>query len=117
MSSLTDYEADNLVDRYGGAGVGSGYYLALIDDGGIEVSGGSYARLELSLPVAAARTTANTDPVSFADLPAVIVQSAAVFDDVSAGNKVMQEDLPAPVTILAGGTLDFPAGTLTITAP
>lgn len=127
MSSLTDYTETALVQHLL-MGVPftapTDIYLALFttapaDDGtgGVEVTGGSYARqiVTFELGTAGAGQVLNDALVTFAAMPASTVVGAGLFDASTVGNMLAYEDFGAPVVYAAADNATLAVGALTFT--
>lgn len=78
-----------------------------------EVSGGSYARLPLTMAVDG-NTATNESAIQFTGLPAAIITHFALFDALTGGNMLYHGELEDPKTTNSGDTLTLPAGDLDI---
>jgi hypothetical protein len=90
---------------------------------GTEVSGGGYARqsVTFSEPAADGSGKSSISNLAAITFPTAIsgwgtVQAVAIHDSASAGNMLQYVALASPKEIVAGTTLSFVAGELTITA-
>ena len=90
--------------------------------GGTEVSGGSYARKDVTnnatnFPAAAAGAKANGTAITFVTATASwgVVTQFGIFDAVTAGNLLAWGDLTASKTVDSGDTVSFAVGDLDIT--
>jgi hypothetical protein len=139
MSAMTDYLENKLVDflmRGQAFTPPTSVYVALFTvaptdaGGGTEVSGGSYARVQVPCSItdwcgtqAAGSTTASsgtsgtisnnnvlTFPTPSANWGTVV--SVALFDAASGGNMLIQGALQASQVVNTGNTVSFAAGTL-----
>lgn len=112
--ALSTYLANELLDHvlrnnaYTSPGA---VYVALfttmptVAGGGVEVTGGSYARQASTFTPGAAGVASNTIPLTFSSMPAATIRGAALFDAASGGNMLMFGAFQA-ATIVAAGT-DF----------
>lgn len=96
------------------------YTVAPTDStGGIEVSGGSYARTASSFTVSgtAPTTASNTAAIEFAECTASwgTVVAAGIMDASTGGNLIAYSSLTTPKAIDTGDVLRFNAGALDIT--
>lgn len=100
---------------------GAGIYVSLHsgdpgDTGLNEVSGGSYARQNATFSAAASGATANTNELTFSDMPAVTgVAYAGVWDAVTAGNFLYRVNLSTSKDFQAGDTATVAVGDIDIT--
>lgn len=90
--------------------------------GGTEVSGGSYARLQVSTTgqwsaPGAAGLTDNVNALTFPEATANwgTITHVGIFDAVTGGNLLFWGALAASKIINTGNTFEFPAGSLDIT--
>jgi len=94
-------------------------YLALFSEapdvtgGGVEVSGGSYARQEVTFTSTATAGEFENNSLSFTDMPETTVVALGVYDDLTAGNLLYFETFSA-VSVSASDTYPVNAGVLTI---
>lgn len=141
MTALTNYIENQLIDflfRGQPLTAPTNVWVALFTvaptdaGGGTEVSGGSYARVEVPCSLAAWAgtqapgstapsigsngTTSNNADLTFPTPTALwgTVVAVAVFDAASAGNMLFHGPLAAPLTVNVGNVLRFPAGSLSI---
>ncbi len=137
MGRLSDRVMHEILNAYFGNGTTSipaSYYVALsstapTNTGGnvTEPSGGGYARVQVpndstAWNTAANRATSNKIQILFPTATAdwgnmthfVLWNTVS---GVATGSFVGWGELAAPVAVASGGTADFPAGTLVITAP
>lgn len=95
------------------------YTVAPTDSGGgTEVSGGSYARVQVTAwDVPSGGATANSAKITFPTASASwgTVVAAGIFDSSSGGNLLAWCTLSASKLINSGDTLEFPIGALDIT--
>ncbi|MGC9361097.1 MAG: phage tail fiber protein [Anaerolineae bacterium] len=129
--SKSDYLENELLDHVLG---GADYtrpatvYVALFTvapsdtGGGTEVTGGSYARAEVTnnatnWPAASGGVKSNGVDITFPEATADwgTVVAFAIFDAATAGNMLYWGDLTASKTINSGDTAKFNAGELSIT--
>lgn len=86
--------------------------------GGTEVSGGSYARVQVTAwNAASGGATANTNAVTFPQATANwgTVVAIGILDNSSGGNLLAWGDLAASKAINSGDTAEFAAGAIDIT--
>lgn len=113
MASMTAFLANTVIDHLLR---GQAYtppatvYLALFTDATTEVAGGSYARQPLALSAGSGGASANTDAITFPNMPACTVTRAKVMDALTAGNALMTELLTSPKAVTAGDSFSFAAG-------
>jgi hypothetical protein len=96
-----------------------GLYTAAPDDtgGGTEVSGGSYARQELSVSTASDGVVTSDTDIEFPQATGNwgTVVAIGIFDAVTSGNLLMYTDLTTSKTIESGDILKITSGSLTVT--
>ncbi len=78
-----------------------------------EVTGGSYARANVTFAAAAGAATANSGAVSFAGMPAGTVTHVSIWSQADVF--LFSKALTAPQVVNAGGTFQFPDGDLDVT--
>lgn len=123
MAGISNYLEDEIVDHIFGNGsfTPPATYVALFTtapdpetgSGGVEVSGGSYARQQVSSwDISSGGATANTNEVAFPTATASwgTVVAAALYDAATAGNMLMSTSLAQSKTINNGDTAKFAAG-------
>lgn len=124
--SKTDYLEANLINHVLRAiafPVPTTIYLALFTTaptdagGGVEVSGGSYARQVVTFVAPTGGTTSNSASVLFPTATANwgTVTSFALMDALVGGNMLYYANLNAPRTVQLNDTLTFPTGQLQVT--
>lgn len=123
--SKTDYLEDNLINHVL-RGIAfpnpPAIYVALFttapteSGGGVEVSGGSYARQSTTFVAPTTGTTSNATPVVYPTATADwgTVTSFALMDAVTGGNMLYFANLNASRNILTGDVLSFPTGQLQV---
>jgi hypothetical protein len=79
-----------------------------------EVFGGSYARLQVVMDQSTNRVVYNTADFSIKGLPAVTVTHLAGWDVQINGNLLFSVELPAPMRIAAGKSLDVKKQTIAL---
>lgn len=86
--------------------------------GGVEVSGGSYARVQLdgSLAAAASESSVTNADLTFAAATADwgTITGVGIYDASSAGNLLWAGALAANKTVSNGDTFKIPSGSLTV---
>lgn len=98
----------------------SNLYLALLtadpgEPGALtEVSGGSYARQEITFNAAANGQASSSNAQVYGNLPAATITHVAIIDALTTGNVLYYKELPTPVQVLAGNELTFSAGNITV---
>lgn len=127
MSNISTYLADALLDHYlgGPAYTAPTPYLALFTTdptmpagtGGVEVTGGAYARVALTstnMGAAASGSKANSATITFAQATAAwgTVTGVGVFDALTAGNLLDAGPLGTSKVIGTGDTFEMTAGNL-----
>lgn len=129
--SKADYLADKLLDHVLGGGEftrPATVYVALYTvaptdtGGGTEVTGGSYARVEVvnnatNWPAASGGAKANGAEITFPEATADwgTVVALAILDAVTAGNFLYWADLTTSKAIGSGDTAKFAVGDLDVT--
>ena len=83
-------------------------------DVGVELSGGGYARQEVSFNAPVDGVASSSIPVDFVDLPASTVRHVGVRDSVVGGNLLFYGPLVAERTVVVGGYVVFSAGELVV---
>lgn len=130
MANISTYLADKLLDHaFGGTAYAQPTcYVGLFTTnptepagtGGVEVSGGAYARQALAAGQGAAAAGSKTNSVAaitFAQATAAwgTVTGVGIFDAVTAGNLLASGALTANETVNSGDTFSFPTSNLTET--
>lgn len=124
---MSDYLEGKFIDyvlRSGTFASPASVYLALFTatpsdaGGGTEVSGGAYARKQLTgaFDAAASRATSNTSVITFPTATAVwgLVTSVGIFDASSGGNLLFYGSFSSNLQVDTGDTLSIAAGALDI---
>ena len=127
VNIMSDYLEGKIIDyvlRSGTFASPASVYLALFTatpsdaGGGTEVSGGSYARKQLTgaFDAAASRTTSNTSVITFPTATAVwgLVTSVGIFDASTGGNLLFYGSFSSNLQVDTGDTLSIAAGALDI---
>jgi hypothetical protein len=78
---------------------------------GTEVTGGSYARKAITLGTPILNSVGNTNTILYSNMPACTVVGADIWN-TSTTKRVLYGLLPAPITVLAGGSIEFGPGDL-----
>lgn len=81
---------------------------------GTEVTGGSYARQNVTFGSASSGAASNTNLISFADMPAATVTSLAIYDNAGSPVRIWHGTLSAPKTVNAGDTFQIAIGDLDV---
>lgn len=131
MGGKSDYLENELLDHVLGGGDYSRpatVYIALYTTaptdagGGVEVSGGSYARKSVTnndteWPAAAGGLKSNANVIEFVEATGDwgTIVACAIFDAVTSGNMLYWGNLSAPKVISSGSTARFLADELDIT--
>lgn len=127
MAGLSDYLELELLDHILGVGsyTAPTPYLALFTaapsdaGGGTEVSGGSYARVNISssFSAAASGASANTSPITFPTATASwgTVTHVGIYDASTSGNLLAWDALDASKAVGNGDVIAFAIGDLEIT--
>lgn len=98
----------------------SNVYLALyttnptVDDTGTEVSGGSYARQQLSFAAASGGSKTSNTSETFSSLPACTVTHWGIRDASSGGNLLYFGAFDLPIQLNAGNNLPISSGDIVI---
>lgn len=82
---------------------------------GTEVTGGSYARQNLTLAAAVAGATSNSADLTWAAMPACTVVGVEVWDSAGSPVRLWYGPLTASRTVAAGDDFKLTAGTLSMT--
>lgn len=125
MAAASDFLENKIIDhilRGQSYTVPATVYLALATTlftdagGGVELTGGSYARQACALNAASGGTTSNTSDETFVVLPACTIVGWGLFDasGVGAGNLLVHAPLSSPKVITAGQSAIIYAGDLDI---
>lgn len=127
MANISTYLADALLDHSFGEGsyTEPTCYVALFTTnptmpagtGGVEVSGGSYARVALAslMGAASAGQITNSSVVTFPTATASwgTVVGGGIYDALTGGNLLMAGPLTTSQAVGSGNTFSFPASNLT----
>lgn len=89
--------------------------VALIDDAGTEVTGGSYARQATSFGAAASGSVANDSAESWSNMPAVTVGSLRAYEDAASGGMALWDWDITDKAYTAGGVATLAVAVLTAT--
>lgn len=81
---------------------------------GTEVTGGSYARQNVTFTTAAAGAASNTALLSFTNMPAVTVTAVEVWDSAGTPVRLWYGALTASKTLNAGDTFQIAIGALAL---
>lgn len=122
--NLTDTVENQLLDAL----VGNASYtvttpikLALVtangsdSAGGTEVTGGSYARQNISFDAASGGQIVSTGTISFGNMPTTTVVGIELWDSGGTPKRLAYGPLTASKALVAGDTLQFAAGSVTMT--
>ena len=124
MAGISTYLANKLLDHVNGRAVytpPTALKLCLYvtnptaADTGTEVTGGSYARIDVStlFPAAASNQAPSSSTVTFTGLPVVTFAYAAVRDAVADGNHLLYFGaLASSFTATSGSNFTLPIGTV-----
>lgn len=118
--SLTNYGEDKMLTLFKDAGP---YYLALFTvapgetGGGTEVSGGAYARQQVTFGTASKGSISNSAPIEFPTATGSWGTAVAwgLFDAASSGNMIWYGNITTPKELLAGDIYRVNAKNLTLT--
>lgn len=81
---------------------------------GTEVTGGSYARQNISFAAASGGAIANSADLNFTSMPATTVVGVDIWDSTGTPVRIAWGTLAANKTVGAGDTLVIPAGSIAI---
>lgn len=81
---------------------------------GTEVTGGSYARQNVTFGSAASKAISNSGAVSFTSMPAVTVTDISIYDSAGTPRRCWYGPLTASKTLNSGDTLSFAISAITI---
>lgn len=81
---------------------------------GTEVTGGSYARQNLTMGAAVAGATSNSADLVFAGMPAATVVGVEIYDSAGSPVRLWYGALSASRTVAAGDELRLTAGSLAL---
>lgn len=122
--NLTDTVENQLLDAL----VGNASYtvttpikLALVtangsdSAGGTEVTGGSYSRQNISFNAASGGQIVSTGTISFGNMPTTTVVGIELWDSGGTPKRLAYGPLTASKALVAGDTLQFAAGSVTMT--
>lgn len=122
--NLTDVVENQLLDAL----VGNAAYtvttpirLALVtangsdSTGGTEVAGGSYSRQNISFGVASAGQIVSSGTVTFGNMPTTTVVGIELWDSAGTPKRLAYGPLTSPKSLVSGDTLQFAAGSVTMT--
>lgn len=122
--SLTDAAENLMLDWINGAGTPTrpttSLKVALCTStptdsaAGTEVSGGSYARANVTLSASSGGSTSNSGTVSFTGMPACTVTAFEIWDSAGTPVRLWWGTLASSKTVNAGDTFEFQAGTITL---
>jgi len=94
-------------------------YIGLLDTGGTELSGNSYARVDASAAwsASAAGTKTNDTLIEFPEPSGAWSEAVyvAIYEAISGGSAVLQKTLTTPQTADVGSPVRFPIGNLSLT--
>lgn len=80
---------------------------------GTEVTGGGYARQNLTMAAASSGQASNSGTVAFTNMPAATVTGVDIYDSAGSPRRVWQGPLGTPRTTGAGDTLSFAPASIT----
>lgn len=121
--NLTDLAENGLLDHLVGTAsltITTPIKLALVTANGTdaaagtEVTGGSYARQTIAFGAASGGTISNSGTISFTNMPAATVVGIEVYDSNGTPKRLFYGPLTASKTTTAGDTLQFAAGSITL---
>ena len=125
MANLTDTSENLMLDWVNGVGTPTRpttpLKVALVtangtdSAAGTEVTGGSYARQNVTFTAAAAGATSNNAAISYTNMPAVTVVGVEVWDSAATPVRLWHGALTANKTLNAGDTFTIATGDLDLT--
>lgn len=83
--------------------------------GGTEVTGGSYSRQNISFDAASGGQIVSTGTISFGNMPTTTVVGIELWDSGGTPKRLAYGPLTASKALVAGDTLQFAAGSVTMT--
>ncbi|MGD9651358.1 MAG: hypothetical protein AB7I96_10210 [Candidatus Dadabacteria bacterium] len=121
QDNFSDYLKPLIVNHMLGASsytMPSSVYLAVIDDGGSEFTGGGYARSETAFDPAASKEIANADEEDYGTASGDLgtTEEWRLYDASSSGNVLVFGEWDTPAEVLNGDGYKVVDGGLTITA-
>lgn len=81
---------------------------------GTEVTGGSYARQTVAWTAASSGSIQNSAAINFAAMPTCTVVGIEVFDSAGSPKRLMYGTLAVSKSVTSGDTLQFAAGSITL---
>ena len=81
---------------------------------GTQVTGGSYARQNITFGAAASGQIANNASISFTGMPAATVVGIELYDNAGTPKRLAYGALTASRTVTAGDTVQFAIGAITL---
>jgi len=121
--SASDYLENKLIDHALGTTtftkpttVYVGLYTTSPSDpgGGVEVTGGSYARQTATFTAAASGSASNDANIDFVDMPTCTIRAIGIFDAISSGNLLFWSTLTADRVLTAGDGVRVSTGALVV---
>lgn len=121
--NLTDVAENGLLSHLFGVAsfsITTPIKLALVTENGsdsaagTEVTGGGYARQDVTFSVPASGSTANSAVINFPDMPAVTVVGIELYDSAGTPKRLVAAPLAAPKSLAAGDTLQFAISQITV---
>lgn len=119
MPDKSTYWRNAIINAMRGTGITAftGYASLHTADPGLtganEVTGGSYARVAITLDAPSGGVSANSNLLEFTGMPGVTVTHVGVFDAATAGNFIYGDVLSNGSQVVnAGGTFQIPIGDL-----
>jgi hypothetical protein len=85
------------------------------ETGANEISGGSYARKQVTFNAPSGGSMTNSNLLRWDNMPAVTVTHVALWDAATGGNCLWTGALTASVTVSAGASFEIAPGNLTVT--
>ena len=81
---------------------------------GTEVTGGSYARQNITFGAASGGQIGNSGTISFTDMPSCTVVGIELYDSAGSPKRLAYGPLTASRTVTAGDTVQFAASSVTL---
>lgn len=122
--NLTDTVENELLDALVGTSsytVTTPIKLALVtvagsdSAAGTEVTGGSYSRQTIAFNAASSGTIDNNATITFSNMPTATVVGVELYDSAGTPKRLAYGSLTASKALVAGDTLQFASGSITLT--
>lgn len=85
------------------------------DDSGVEVTGGSYARQEITFGSVSDGEVSNSAAITFSAVPEATITHIGVYDAVTSGNLLYHGALSSQVITSSGSDVEFDIGQFIVT--